>query len=136
MKKLVLFQVLLLCVVFTGFSQNYIGKHKDDVQELMKTHMNDFHLDNSTVNKVYKYLKYVDKYNEQTLLYFLDEKDFCTSSKLMGDYSVIDAVIEKLDNNYKKIDDNNWEYMDERQEYTVNLEEGEWFFTIRTKKKE
>jgi hypothetical protein len=122
-------------LMHSAFSQNYIGMHKDSIKETMRNNQKSFSLDQSTVNKVYKYLKYVDSYGEQTLLYFLNENDYCTSSKLMSDYSNLTDIIDELNNEYINIDDSTWKYYSDNEEYIVTLIEGDWFFTVYTKKK-
>lgn len=115
-------------------SQHLIGLHKDDIIVLMKENQPDFKMDNSTVNKLYKYLKFVDNINEQTLLIFLDENDRCTFSKLMSDYSNLDDALNDLNKNYKTVKVNEWIYSIDGVNYSVTLAEEEWFFTILVKK--
>ena len=135
MKNILVTLLFSLVLMGVGNSQHFIGMHKDEIMKEMKQVMPDFKIDNSTVNKLYKYLKYVDDINEQTLLIFLDENDRCTFSKLMSDYSNLDDAIKKLNNKYKKVKQNEWVYSLEKVSYSVILKEEEWFFTIETKKK-
>lgn len=133
MKTLITLGFLFL--MYSSLSQNYIGMHKDSIKEAMRNNQESFSLDQSTINKVYKYLKYVDSYGEQTLLFFLDENDYCTSSKLMSDYSNLTDIIDELNNKYINIDDSTWKYYSDNEEFFVTLVEGDWFFTVYTKKK-
>ena len=108
---------------------------KDEIKQVMRETQKNFNLDQSTRNPIYKYLKYIDRYGEQTLLYFLDENDYCTASKLMSDYVNLQEIIEELNNKYEIVDDSNWKYTDNDKVYNVRLIEGEWFFTVYTKLK-
>lgn len=136
MKKLLINIVFLLVSIITVQSQNYIGLHKFDIQKQMEENMSNFTLDNSTKNKTYKYLKYVDRINEETLLYFLSSNDYCTSSRLISDYSNLNSRTKQLDKEYEKIDKTTWTYKVGSKEYIVKLKKEEWFFLIVTKKKE
>jgi len=102
----------------------------------MKEKNSVFKLDESTINKTYKYLKYVDNYGDQTLLFFLSDDDYCTHSKLMVDYIYLKNVIDSLNNKFEKKGDLAWFYIDKKTEYIIQLEKEEWFFTVVTKKKE
>jgi len=132
----VLIAVLLLIFISPLESQHLIGLHKDQVIKEIKFGKPNFMIDNSTVNHTYHYLKYIDKNSEQTLLVFLSDKDICTSTKLMSDYSLLDLVKKDLNMNYKKINEYSWTYQWKGVTYLVILKQEEWFFTIFTSKKE
>jgi hypothetical protein len=132
----VLIAVLLLIFISPLESQHLIGLHKNQVIKEIKTSKSNFIMDNSTVNHTYNYLKYIDKNSEQTLLVFLSDKDICTSTKLMSDYSLLDLVKRDLNMNYKKINTCSWTYQWKGITYLVKLKQEEWFFTIFTSKKE
>lgn len=116
--------------------QNYIGLHKNEIASLMKETQKEFILNTDVVNKKYNYLKYEDRINEQTLLYFLDKDDYCTYVRLISDYSNYNSIIDTLNSKYKRKSENTWIYISEGVKYIVSLEKQEWFFTIHTKKKE
>lgn len=101
---------------------------------MMKTKNPQFKLDKSTVNHEYKYMKYVDKISEQTLLFFLSDADVCTYVRWMCDYSNLSDMISMLNASYKKSGVNTWTYASKGFKYTVKLEEEEWYFTISFRK--
>jgi hypothetical protein len=116
-------------------AQNYIGMQKDEIiQEMKKMHLS-YKLNSSAVNPYYKYLKYEDKINEITILFFLSDDDVCTLVRKMCDYANINDEVDELNQRYKSIDKNNWKYEDKGKTYIVTLEEGEWYFTVTTKLK-
>ena len=115
-------------------AQNFIGLHKDEIARLMEETQRDFILNTGVINKTYNYLKYEDNINEQTLLYFLNEDDYCTCVRLMSDYSNFNDVKDSLNGKYTRKSDNTWTYKEKGEVYTVKLEKGEWFFTVITKK--
>lgn len=116
-------------------AQQYIGLHKDVIKEMMKSGNKEMYLDKSTVNNTYNYLKYVDALDEQTLLYFLDNEDKCKLIRHMCDYSMLDEKVEELNESYTKTADDTWQYKEGGEIYEITLEEGEWYFTITTRKK-
>ena len=134
MKVTILF--LLFCIITDLSSQNFIGLHKDSIDIIIKTKEKDFKPDDFVVKKVYNYLKYVDGINQQTWLFFLDDNDICTSTKLMSDYMNYSEVTEKLNSQHKKNGDKEWEYTDKGKTYLISLKEGDWYFTLTTKQKE
>ncbi len=123
-----------LFLLFPVKSQNLIGLKKQQINEEMKILYPDFSIDNSFVNKSYKYLKYTDKLNEQTLLIFLSENDQCTSTKLICDYSMLDHIKEQM-KKYKPSGKDKWSYTIDGQEYNIVLHRDEWYFSLTTSKK-
>lgn len=130
--------IVLLSMVFVSplVSQHLIGLHKQEVIKELKTNSRNFKIDNSSVNHIYKYLKYIDKNSEQTFLIFLSENDICTSTKLMSDYSNLNILNKDLNRKYKKVGKDKWIYNLGGTAYMVKLKREEWFFTIFTSKKE
>jgi hypothetical protein len=126
--------ICLLIFQLSAYSQHLIGLNKDQITDEMKK--TDYVLDNSSVNTTYKYLKYIDKFNDQTMLVFLSESDVCTSTKLMSDYSNLEIVKSLLNKNYKSAGKDKWKYSIAGVEYTVVLKREEWYFTVFTSKNE
>jgi hypothetical protein len=124
-------RVLLLPIVlafsFHAAAQNYIGMQKDEIIKVLQKERPAFKLDKNAVNRSYNVIKFVDKISEQTMLFFLSEKDICTYVRWMSDYSNLTEIMGELDSTYKKKDEKTW--------YVVRLEEGDWFFTVSIRKK-
>lgn len=116
-------------------AQNYIGMHKSKIHKVLSNANPYFKLNKDVINNSYKYLKYEDKINEQTILFFLSPGDTCTYVRHMCDYSNLTTVIDSLDNKYVKLDKNTWSYQDGKEEYIITLTEEEWFFTVSTRRK-
>jgi hypothetical protein len=114
--------------------QNFIGMPKNAIPPLVKTRYPEFKLDKGTVNHAYNYLKFVDKVSEQTLLFFLSDKDVCTYVRWISDYSNLSDMIAMLNKNYHKNGANSWTYTDKGDDYSVTLVEGEWYFTVSFRK--
>jgi hypothetical protein len=132
---------ILVLSIFIGFctiqlqAQNLIGMSKSEVMQVIKKAYPSFDIDGDAKNTTYKYLKYIDKYNEETMLVFLSDDDVCTFTKLMSDYSNEKIRTDELDKKYKKTGDHFWTFVDKGENFTVELKKEEWYFTIITKKK-
>jgi hypothetical protein len=132
--RAVLFNILLAFSFFAS-AQNYIGMQKDEIIKVMQKERPGFKFEKNAVNRSYNMIKFVDKTSEQTMLFFLSEKNICTYVRWMSDYSNLTEIIGELDRLYKKKDEKTWYYSDKNQDYVVRLEEGEWFFTLSIRKK-
>jgi hypothetical protein len=126
---------IFLSVAFSVGGQNFIGMYKDDITEEMKKRYPSLKLNTDVINHDYKYLKYEDKINEITMLFFLSKDDKCTLVRKMCDYSNINDELGDLESKYKSTGKNQWVYEDGGNKFLVTLEEGEWYFTITTKLK-
>jgi hypothetical protein len=135
MKISIYILLITLIIQFQVKGQNFIGMHKNEIASLMKETQKEFILNKDVVNKKYNYLKYEDRINEQTVLYFLDNNDYCTYVRFISDYSNYNSLIDTLNKKYKRRNENTWIYTDKGVKYIVYLEKEEWFFTINTKKK-
>jgi hypothetical protein len=132
-------KILLVFLLFSGpclslSAQNFIGLNIQEITTVMKSNHPQFKIDKNAVNHTYKYLKYVDKITEQTILFFLSDKDICTYVRWMSDYSNLNDMISLLNSKYKKSGTNTWSYSDKGETYSVKLEEDEWYFTVSFRK--
>lgn len=136
MKISIYILLISLIVSLKVNAQNFIGLHKKEIAALMKETQKEFVLNTGVVNKKYNYLKYEDKINEQTVLYFLNDDNYCTYVRLISDYANYISTLETLNARYTRKNENTWIYKDQGKKYIVYLEKEEWFFTVNTKKKE
>jgi hypothetical protein len=132
--RIILIHIIMLLSLHAG-AQNYIGMSKDQIVQVLHKQKPGFKVDKNSVNRSFNVIKFVDKISEQTMLFFLSEKDICTYVRWMSDYANLNDIIAELDQTYKKRDDKSWYYTDKNQEYIVRLEEGDWFFTVSIRKK-
>jgi hypothetical protein len=135
MNKKVFVGITLLVIGLTLSAQHLIGMSKDQLIKEMRILYPDFIQDNSSVNNTYKYLKYIDKTNEQTLLVFLTDADVCKSTKLISDYTNLLDVKNNLAQ-YKPAGKDKWTYTLNGVTYLVTLTREKWFFSVFTSKKE
>jgi hypothetical protein len=138
--KVFIINILLAGLLFNSdasfFDVNYIGKDKAEIEQIIKENHKTLRLNTSNINNTYKYLKFEDKINEITVLFFLSDDDKCTLVRLMSDYSNINDLVYEMNSLYTKTDKNKWKYVEKDKEYFVNLEEGDWFFTVTIKEKQ
>ncbi|HYX06722.1 MAG TPA: hypothetical protein VE912_08305, partial [Bacteroidales bacterium] len=131
---LFILSMLILQTGFVGDAPDFIGMHKNDIIMAMKKEHRDFVRDDTFVNRSFNYLKYVDRYGEQTLLFFLSEKDLCTSIRLMCDYSYLDGSLDELNKSFQLVNDSTWSSSENGNHYRISLNKGDWFYTVSTKK--
>jgi len=125
---------LLLAFPAVTYGQNFIGLTKDQIPVLLKSVNPQFKLDRNAVNHTYNYLKYVDKISEQTILFFMSERNTCTYVRWMSDYANLNDITSMLNRNYRKNGSGKWSYTDKGETYTVTLVEEEWYFTVTIRK--
>lgn len=136
MRRILFILILLSESLFIASGQYFVGLPKDSVMVKVQKEMRFFLLDNSGKNDLYKYLKFVDKINEETLYCFLSENDICTSTRLISDYSNLYKRLEWLDQYYKRQNDSTWFYFYNKKKYHIVLRREEWFFVLVTKPSE
>jgi hypothetical protein len=127
--------LLLCCLAFPekAGGQNYIGLHKEQVRDTMKTARQDLFEDQTARNTAYNMVKYIDNQGNQTLYYFFSQQDTCLYSKWICDYSMLNKVVADLNEKYEQSAEESWRYTHKGKSYRITLTTGEWFFTITTK---
>jgi hypothetical protein len=123
-----------LFLMSAASGQNFIGMTKTEIPDALKVAYPQFKLDKSMTNHAYNYIKFVDKISEQTILFFLSDKNICTYVRWMSDYSNLGDMTAMLNKKYHKAGQSEWTYTDKGEDYTVKLEEGDWYFTVSFRK--
>lgn len=119
-------------VLLTGLnlnSQNLIGYKAVDLKKYMSENRSDMNLDKVN-NKSFSYFKYSDKYDAQTMLFFLTPDSVCKNIRIVCNNSIRDAKIKELDSAYLKSDKNTWIDKREGKSYRVRLVDDDWSFSI------
>ena len=117
----------------SGKTQHFIGMHKDEIIQTMKDSHKRLKLNTDVVNEHYNYLKFEDKINEITVLFFLSDKDTCTNIRESYSYSNLNDVLDRLNKDYKRAGENAWYYIHKGKKYNVVLKEKEWYFNVSIK---
>ncbi len=133
MKRLCLTALFLLAGIML-FSQNLIDHSASEIETIMKERYKNFKPSKTTNNPHYRYLKYENHQQTETLLFFLSEDDVCIYYKYIGDYSRFYSKIAEMDEKYEKIDKNAWIEELNGAKYRIELTKREWFFTLTTRK--
>jgi len=134
MKKLLLFTIVFLFIIASNMNaQHLIGINKERTKVLAKEA--GFYSDDMTKNQKFNYLKFVNSAGTKTLIVFFSEEDISVHTRTVCDYSEFDFVIRDLDKEYKKKEKFLWKYKVDKDTFNVTLEEEEWYFIVRVKKK-
>ena len=134
MKKILLFTFVFLFFLDNNMNaQHFIGLDKEETRVLARK--TGFYSDDMIMNKKFNYLKFVNSSNTKTFIVFFSDKDISTHTRTVCDYSEYNIVISNFDEHYKKKRKNLWEYKVGKEIFNVTLEEEEWYFVLRVKKK-
>ncbi len=114
-------------------AQHYIGYEKDETRNIARK--SGFFPDNLTTNQVFNYLKFVNSAGTKTLIVFFSDEQISTHYRIVCDYSEFDFVTREYNEKFRKKGKFAWEYSYENQKFDVTLEEKEWYFVVRVKKK-
>jgi len=126
--------VLILCVIaFQGIAQNYIGLHKSEIQQKAPKAYSGFVFEKEVENGKKSFIKYVNSFDEQTLLFILDEKGYCTSISRMYNTWLFSQVKNELNKKYTKKDSLTWLEYSNNKVYEITLKKGEWYITVTTR---
>ncbi|PLW99842.1 MAG: hypothetical protein C0594_16545 [Marinilabiliales bacterium] len=101
-----------------------------DIKKMMPKVRSGFYLDETTMESKNPSLKYTDKSEDNTLMFFLDEDGICKYEKFMLDIDKAKYTVDTLTKNYKYLDDLKWEHDNGRKECLIQMKNSEWFFTV------
>jgi len=133
-RKLLL--VLLISIIaISGFTQNFIGQHKQDIQKNVKQAYPGFYFEKEVENGKKSFLKYVNTLEEQTILFIIDEKGYCTSMARMYNTWLFSKIKKELDSKFKSTGSLSWLEQSNGRDYEIVLKKGKWFITVITRLK-
>jgi hypothetical protein len=125
--------VLISVIALTGYAQNFIGQYKLDIRKNIKEAYPGFVFEKEVENGKKSFMKYVNTFEEQTLLFILDEKGYCTSMARMYNTWLFSQVKRELDSKYKKNGSLTWLDNSNGKVYEIVLKKGNWFITVITR---
>ncbi|MBI4649086.1 MAG: hypothetical protein HY738_21475 [Bacteroidia bacterium] len=96
----------------------------------MKQLRPDYLIDDSSINDKYPSLKFTDKDEDNTLIYFLDENGYCKYCKLMLASGQAKYVVDTLSRKYKYIDTLTWEDNRSKKPSIIKMKNSDWYFTL------
>ena len=128
--------IVLLIITFENeiHSQLFVGLKSSEVIQQLNAERH-FHQETNFKNDTYKYLKFYNRSDEETLIVFLTYDDRVRVTRLMSDYSNLDNRTKELNRNYKKVRQNCWVGTRDGKEYLIELKKEDWYFTLTTKEK-
>jgi len=132
--KITTFSALLLFMCIHVQAQNLIGFNQKEIREYMKVHCSEMSY-NNVVNEKFKYLKYSDNQDNQTLLFFLDPDSVCRYMRLICDRGLKPEKIKELDAMYTKSGDNKWIEKRDGKEYLIQVMDEKWSFIVTIEQK-
>jgi hypothetical protein len=128
MKKITLLvSFFYLCVI--AQSQNLIGLNGKEIREYMKANYKEMNF-NKVVNVKYRYLKYSDNSENQTILFFLGRDSICNQVRVTCDTGLKQQKLKELDSRYRKSSENSWIEKRNGKNYNINMKEGKWSLVI------
>ena len=120
---------LFLVIVFTTYSQNLIGYDAKDIRKYMSANNSDMNLE-KVINKSFRYLKYSDNHDNQTMFFFLSPDSVCTNIRFVCNKSIKSKKIEELDAVCQRSGKNIWRDNSEGRSYLFKLIDEDWSFSI------
>ena len=120
---------LLLLISINGKSQNLIGYKADGIRKYMAENRSDMNSEKVN-NKSFRYLKYSDKSDTQTMLFFLNPDSVCQNIRIICNNTIRDSKIRELDSSFSKSGTNRWTDTRSGKSYYIRLDDDEWSFSI------
>lgn len=109
--------------------QNLIGYDSREIKKYMKENCKDMNI-NDVRNTRFKYLKYSDNYDNQTVLFFLSTDSVCKSVRQICDLSLKPQKVKEFNSIYNKVGENSWIETRNKKDYLVVIREEEWTFIV------
>jgi len=120
--------ILTLCLNLNG--QNLVGYNAKEIRQHMKDKQKEFIFQNMIMNNTFKYLKYQNRNETQTLLFFLTSDSICKMIRLISDKSMVQEKINELNSKYSRSGNNLWNETRDGKKYKIELKDEEWSFNV------
>ena len=127
--KLFSFFPAVFLIYITGNSQNLIGFKTDYISKYMTCNMREMTMEKVN-NNSFRYLKYTDKNDTQTMLFFLNPDSVCNNIRIVCNNSIRDAKIKELDSSFSKSGNSSWIDRRSGKNHNIRLVDDEWSFSI------
>jgi len=124
--------VFLLALCFPSSCQNYIGLHKEEIRERVRQEQQGFVFTKEVENGDKSFIKFENTFEEQTLLFVLNAKGYCTSVSRMYNTWLFNRVKTELDLKFIPAGHHRWIETLQGKEFEVLLRKSEWFITVVT----
>jgi hypothetical protein len=124
MKNIILFSIFILACFIT-YGQNLIGYNGKEIQKYMKENRKDLSSEKVT-NNFFKYLKYSDSSDSQTLLFFLNHDSVCKSVRMICNFSAKAEKVKEFNSMYNKSGENRWIDTRAGKDYLIEIKDERW----------
>jgi hypothetical protein len=128
MKAIALFAAFILTGICTS-GQNLIGYKYKDIRIYMKENRTEMNYNNVT-NKMFKYIKYSDNSDSETLFFFLNADSVCKSVRMICDISLKTVKEKEFNTIYKKIGAGKWLDRKNGKDYLIEIKDEKWYSII------
>ena len=118
--KVIILLAFLLFPAICNYSQNLIGYKGREIQKYMSFNRKDLNFE-KVKNSRFRYLKYTDGSESQTLLFFLNKDSICHSVRLICDPRIREEKIREFNAAFHKDGDNKWIEKREGKDYIIEI---------------
>lgn len=115
--------------VFCANGQNLIGYSGKEISKYMKDNSRDMSSE-KVINDKFKYLKFTNNSDTQTLIFFIDNDSICKNVRLICSNMLKDEKVKEFDSIYKKNGNNGWIDEHDGRKYLIRLRNEEFSFII------
>jgi len=112
-----------------SFGQNLIGYNDAEIRKFMTQNRKDMHY-NNVKNSMFRYLKYSNSTDSQTILFFLTTDSVCKGVRVICDNSMKPEKIKELDASYRRIGEDSWVDNHNGKNFLIKFKEEEWSCSI------
>ena len=134
MRQLLL--VILISIFVDSVSQILPGMDSEEIGRHMMSSHRDFVLRNPPNVDELDFIKYEHVSGDKTLIVFVNEKGYCTFTRLMVDIDYLEEYIAEYEQNYESAGDNLWIAIRRGEEFSIAVEESEWTFSVTVRPKD
>ena len=133
MKTIKVSLVILFFLSINLKGQNLIGSGEKEIRQYMSENLKSMTFQSFTNNNTFKYLKYTDNDETQTLLFFLNEQLVCKSVRIICDKSLKSEKIKEFNTLYTKTGESQWTESKNGKRYLIEIKYDEWTFNVTFK---
>jgi len=127
--KFISFLTILFMTGFSSNGQNLVGYSAKDIRKYMSKNRSEMNIENVT-NKTFSYLRYSDRYDTETILFFLRDDSVCYNMRIVCSKNIRSSKIKELDSVYSRTGENIWADRRSGKNYNISLVDDDWSFSI------
>lgn len=117
-------------------AQNYISLHKDEIRIKMQQEFPGFDFVKEVHNTNRSFIKYENQFEDQTLLFRLNEDGFCTTVSRMYNTWLFNRLKQQFAGQFGDSKNLKWTFEEDGRTFEMELVKGEWFVTVITRLKQ